>query len=111
MKEDKILLNHIIESIDYILEFNNGITEGAFLKSRMIQDSTIRNFEIIGEATKNISEKTKNHFPDISWRQMAGLRDKLIHDYAGVDLISVYRIVVDILPALKTRLAEIEASV
>lgn len=58
----------------------------------------IRNFEIIGEASKKISPDFKSRYPDIEWKKIAGMRDKLIHDYIGVDLWAVWAVVEDILP-------------
>jgi len=66
----------------------------------MIQDAVIRNLEIIGEATKNISSTTRQTAPSIPWQKMAGLRDVLIHDYFGVDLDTVWLVVENRLPDL-----------
>lgn len=73
----------------------------------MIQDAVIRNLEIIGEATKKISTQTKNTYPEIQWKKISGMRDKLIHDYFGVDLISVWSVVLTDLKTLKTQLLKI----
>ena len=67
----------------------------------MAQDAIIRNFEIIGEATKRLAKETKQKQPDIPWRRIAGLRDVLIHNYMGVDLDEVWGIIEDRLPALQ----------
>jgi uncharacterized protein with HEPN domain len=67
----------------------------------MIQDAVIRNFEIIGEATKRLSPELKNSYPDVSWKQIAGLRDILIHDYLKVNLNRVWGIIEQNLPPLK----------
>jgi uncharacterized protein with HEPN domain len=74
-----------------------------FMETPMIQDAVIRNFEIIGEATKNLSEDIKQDNSDIPWRQMAGLRDVLIHAYRRVQLTRVWNVIEQNLPQLKQR--------
>lgn len=66
----------------------------AFFKSPMIQDAVVRNLEVVGEATKQVPESLRERAPELSWREMAGMRDKLIHDYLGVDLNLVWDVVV-----------------
>lgn len=108
MRKDNLLyIEHILESIKDILSFNNELDQKGFLENKMIQDATIRNLEIIGEATKGLSEDFKLKYPEIEWRKMAGMRDKLIHDYIGVDLWAVWEVVDKILPNLKDRIANI----
>ncbi len=65
----------------------------------MIQDAVLRNMEILGEASKRVSTPSREQAPDIPWREMAGMRDKLIHDYFGVDLSLVWDVVAAELPA------------
>lgn len=103
MKDDKVYLISIDESIDSIAEYTrNGRTE--FVRTKMIQDAVIRNLEIIGEATKKISQDLRDKHNDIPWRKMAGLRDVLIHDYLGVDLTMIWNIVQNELPNLKNKI-------
>jgi len=75
--------------------------EQSFLENPLIQDAVIRNFEIIGEATKNLSMEFRKKYPDIAWKKIAGMRDKLIHGYIGVDLWAVWGVVENILPELE----------
>ena len=72
-----------------------------FKAERMRQDAVIRKLEIIGEAVKQLSSATKERRPEIQWKQIAGMRDRLTHDYFGVDLLLVWRVVERDLPALK----------
>ncbi|WP_328590982.1 HepT-like ribonuclease domain-containing protein [Methanofollis fontis] len=81
----------------------------AFMTSPMVQDAVIRNFEIIGEAVKQVSEPVREKRPDVPWRAVAGLRDILIHRYMGVDLTAVWDVIEQDLPALKRAVAEILA--
>lgn len=74
-----------------------------FAADTKTQDAVIRTLEIVGEATKRLSPVLRESRPDVPWKSMAGLRDKLIHDYFGVDLDVVWRIVRDELPPLADR--------
>jgi uncharacterized protein with HEPN domain len=100
-------IEHILESIAYIEEDTDGVTQNAFLEDRTKQDAVIRRLEIIGEATKHIPEKFRDAHPDIPWKRMAGMRDVLIHDYLGVDLAIVWNVVQRELPELNTKLRRI----
>jgi uncharacterized protein with HEPN domain len=73
----------------------------------MIQDAVIRNFEVIGEASKHVNEELKVKYSKVEWRKMGDLRNKLIHDYIGVDIWAVYRVVTNIIPELKMQILEI----
>jgi len=106
VKDDKVYLAHIADGIAQILSYTAGGRE-EFLQNRMIQDAVVRNFEIIGEATKNLSETTKSRRPDIPWRRVAGMRDVLIHDYMGVDAEEVWRVIESHLPALREAVQEL----
>lgn len=97
---DRMYIVHIQERIARIMEFAAGGRQD-FLESPIIQDAVLRNFEVIGEAAKQLSPETKARYPDVNWRDVAGLRDVLIHNYMGVDLDMVWHIVQDRLPTLK----------
>jgi len=94
-------LEHILECIIRIQDYTRGYDLESFLASSMVQDSVIRNLEIIGEASKQLNPDFRSKHPHIPWKQMAGMRDKLIHDYLGVDLWAVWGVVERILPALR----------
>ena len=92
MKDDKFYLQHILEAIEKI-ETYTAAGKKSFMKTAMVQDAVIRNLEIIGEATKQLSEGFKKRNADIPWRNVSGLRDILIHHYMGVDLEKVWNVV------------------
>lgn len=107
MKHDSVYLSNILDSIDRILEYTDGMSHKKFKESNIVQDAVIRNFEIIGEATKNISPELRNKANHIPWKNMAGMRDKLIHNYMGVDLDAVWHTINDILPSLRKKISKL----
>jgi len=107
IKNDQVYLEHIIEAISKIENFVTGITKSDFDRNLMIQDAVIRNFEIIGEVTKRISRQFTQSHPEIPWQDMAGMRDKLIHDYLDVDMDVVWKTVEADLPLLKKLLSNL----
>lgn len=87
MKKDNLIyIHHIRDCIRKINTYTKDISQDDFLNNSLVHDAVIRNFEIIGEATKKLSDDFRAKYPDIEWRKIAGMRDKLIHDYIGVDL-------------------------
>ncbi|NJN20677.1 MAG: DUF86 domain-containing protein [Leptolyngbya sp. RL_3_1] len=98
--KDRLYLSNIYEAILKIENYTQGGRQ-AFMAIPIIQDAVIRNFEIIGEATKRLSDELRQENVDIHWRQMAGLRDVLIHDYMQVKLSRVWEIIEQALPTLK----------
>ncbi len=106
-KDDLVFVTHILESIEHIEEFTKGMTKSDFLRSEMVQAAVIRKLEIVGEATKNIKRTFRKKYLEIPWENMAGMRDKLIHDYMGVDLKIVWVVVKKELPSLKKQVQHI----
>lgn len=100
MKDDRTYLLHIRDAIARIMEYTGGGKE-SFLASPIAQDAVVRNIEIIGEAAKRLSEKFKNEHPTIPWKRISGMRDKVIHEYFGVDLQLVWEVVERDLPQLR----------
>lgn len=106
MKDDRPYLEHIHEAILRIASYTAGGWE-AFAANPMAQDAVLRNFEVIGEATKRLSAATKDRQPNVPWREMAGLRDVLIHNYMGVNMPRVWNIIEQHLPGLRQAVEEL----
>lgn len=106
-KDDSVYLRHIIDAINRIEEYTEGVNQRDFISSNLIQDGVIRQIQIIGEATKRLSEKIIDKYRDIPWKDMAGMRDKLIHDYFGIDVEAVWKTVENDIPFLKSQIKNI----
>jgi uncharacterized protein with HEPN domain len=100
MRDDRLYLSNIKECIERIQSYTFDGKE-TFLQTIIIQDAVIRNFEIIGEATKRLSTELKAAYQDVPWQQVAGFRDVLIHDYLKVNLNRVWGVIEQNLPELK----------
>jgi len=100
MSDDRLYLVHIQEAIERIMSYSAAGQED-FLGNRLVQDGVIRNFEIIGEASKHLSDATKARRPDVPWRRVGGFRDILIHNYVGVDAREVWNVIITHLPVLR----------
>ncbi|MCX9082592.1 MAG: DUF86 domain-containing protein [Candidatus Methanoperedens sp.] len=107
MKDDAVFLKHILDSINQIEEYIDGMGFEDFIGCKLVQDGVVRQLEIIGEATKHLSPELREKYPKIPWEDIAGMRDKLIHHYFGVDLEVVWDTVEKDLPALKKKVKKI----
>lgn len=103
MKDDRVYLHHALEAADRIVRYTEAGRD-AFLSDPKTQDAVLRNFMVIGEAVKRISGDTRAKAPALPWRQVAGFRDILIHQYEGVDLPQVWLRVERDLPELRREL-------
>jgi uncharacterized protein with HEPN domain len=103
-KDNSAYLRHIQDAISRIENYIQGIGYKEFMDNHLIQDGVIRQIQIIGEATKRLSDEIKEEHPGIPWKDIMGMRDKLIHDYFGVDLDAVWDTAKQDIPALKSKL-------
>ncbi|MBI4685277.1 MAG: DUF86 domain-containing protein [Nitrospirae bacterium] len=99
-RRDKDSLSDIKEAVERIVSYTKGLTYKQFLLDGKTQDAVVRNFEIIGEAAKNISRDLRAKHPEIQWQKISGLRDKFIHFYFGIDYKIVWNIAKKELPKL-----------
>ncbi len=100
---DKEFLGDINEAIERIFSYIDEVSYEEFLQKTIIQDAVVRNLEIIGEAVKNLSKDVKKSHTDIEWKSVAGIRDKIIHFYFGVNWSILWSVVKDKLPELKEK--------
>ena len=107
-KDPKIFLAHILESIALIERYTKGKNRTQFIRSVDLQDKVIRRLEIVGEAVRHFPEELRRNYPQTPWRQIAGTRDKFIHEYFGVDMALTWEIVRHDLPKLKRQIVKIE---
>ena len=105
-KSDRLYLLHIVECIGWIENYCT-IGKEEFLRDRKTQDAVIRNIEIIGEASKKISQELKDRYIDIPWKKISGTRDRIVHDYFGVDYEIIWVVVEKELEVLKREVSKI----
>lgn len=103
-------LEDILDALGKATEFIQGMTYEQFAQDAKTVFAVIRALEIVGEATKRIPQSVTDSYPETPWRQMAGTRDKLIHDYSGVDLLVVWKTVVEDVPSLEPLIRRVLAA-
>jgi uncharacterized protein with HEPN domain len=104
---DRVRIQHILDAVRQALSFARGRARSDLDSDAMLAHALVRTLEIIGEAAKGVSEETRAAHADIPWREMAGMRDRLIHAYFDVDLERVWKTVAERLPLLVGRLEEL----
>ncbi len=108
-KDDSVYLRHILDAVRRISEYTKDATYESFAASHLIQDGVIRQIEIIGEASKSLSQTFREKNSHIPWKAIVGMRDKMIHDYLGVNIESVWKTAKEDIPMLEKEIRKILA--
>ncbi len=106
-KDDHVYVKHILEAIERIENYTRGVDFEEFLENEMMQDAIVHSIQIIGEAANNISPAFKESHPKIPWKDINGMRNKLVHHYFEVHLGNVWDTVPESIPALKEHLRNV----
>lgn len=104
MKDDKVFIRHIYDELQYIIQESRDLTYEDLIANETLKRAFVRSLEIIGEAAKNLSRNFKEKHSDINWKELVGLRDKLIHYYFGIDLEIVWHVIKNKVPELENKL-------
>ena len=106
-RDTAILLQDIREALDKITFFIAGMDREMFMEDVRTVDAVVRNLEVIGEATKQLPDEFKASHQNVPWAQLAGLRNRIVHDYAGIDIEIIWQIIVVSVPQLRLQLADL----
>ncbi|NOG98444.1 MAG: DUF86 domain-containing protein [Ignavibacteriae bacterium] len=107
MKHNKVYLQHIVDEINFIVNETKDLSCEEFIESELYTRAVSRSIEIIGEAIKNLSDDFRNLHPQIEWKKLAQMRDKIIHHYFGVDYEIIWNVITTKLPAVKDEIQKI----
>ncbi len=99
-------IQDILDSIKDIKSFISGINFEEFKRDKKTLNAVVRSIEIIGEAAKKIPKSLRDKYYDIPWKKMSGMRDKMIHEYFGIDVEILWKVVKDDIPPLKSSIQE-----
>ena len=107
-RDEKFFLDDILENIEDIAVFSKSLTKNELDKNKLRKKAIIRSLEIIGEAVKNLSKKTREDNPNVEWKKITGTRDIFIHAYFDIDIDILWRVIKDKLPILKKQIEKIK---
>ncbi len=94
-------LHDILESVDEVESFVEGMSSEAFMKDRKTKNAVMRSIEVIGEASRHVPVALREKYPEVPWKEIIGMRDKLIHGYSGIDYETVWKAAKEDVPSLK----------
>ena len=103
-RRDSVFIAQMVEAAEAALEFSDGHTAASFAGDRLVGYAVVRAIQLIGQAARGVSGELQAAHPELPWRQMVGMRNVVVHDYADVDLTLVWKTVRDDLPGLIERL-------
>ena len=106
-KDPLIFIRHMVESMTFIESFSKGLTKEHLAQDELKQSAIIRKIEIVGEAAKNLPKEYISKHPSIPWKDIIGMRDKIIHHYFDIDLDIVWQVITVDLPDVKKKLNQI----
>lgn len=101
MKDDRVYLKHILDEVSNVEDFLFGIEKDDFLKDKKTRNAVVRSLEVIGEVVNNLSGEIKEKSPELPWQDIKDMRNKLIHEYFGVDMELVWLVAKKDVPKLK----------
>jgi len=107
LKQDEVFVRHILDETNFLIDKSKGLEYESLIKDEILKRAFVRSLEIVGEATKNISLEFREKHPAIEWRELTGLRDKLIHRYFGVKWEIVWDVVESKIPQIKQKFEDI----
>lgn len=105
-KEPIESIRHIAEERSYIISVSNDLSIDVFLSDETLKRAIVRSLEIIGEATERVPTDFREKYSSIQWKSMAGMRDRLIHDYFGINYLIVWDVVINKIPELNDQIKE-----
>jgi uncharacterized protein with HEPN domain len=107
LKDDKVFIRHILDEVNYLIGESKNLKFEDLMKDETLKKALIRSLEIIGEATKNLSKSFREEHSDINWKELAGLRDKLIHHYWVINWHRAWDVIKNIIPEIENKLKKI----
>ena len=107
-RDPELLVEDMLDALRKIRLYTEGMTYSSFLRDERTVDAVVRNLEVLGEAARQLPEEFASGHPDVPWRKIAGLRNRVVHDYFGLDLDIVWRIIQSDLVPLQIQLEKLQ---